>query len=225
MCGLQVSDCNLTLTERDRFYPMGSLFIDRQHHGVGWRIDIEPDDLVQLCGELRIVGQLELARPMRLQAVLAPDALHRTDADTGRFGHRTCRPVRCLARWIGQRAGDDMLLDRSAEWRDARRAGLIAQQASDTISHESLLPTPDCRLAGVGPAHDLRRAAAVCREQDDLRPPNVLLWAVPIRYDHRKLLAIGGAQLDCDPRAHPPDSHSRAAVGIPNRTQPSEFIH
>src|SRR5579864_7209940 len=103
MPGLQVSHCNLTLTERIASTPMGSLFIDRQNHGVGWRIDIEPDDLVQLCGELRIVGQLELARPMRLQTMLAPNALHRTDADTGRFGHRTCRPVRCLARWIAQR--------------------------------------------------------------------------------------------------------------------------
>ena len=74
MPGLQVSDCNLTLTERIASTPMGSLFIDRQHHGVGWRINIEPDDLVQFCGELRIVGQLELARPMRLQAMLAPNA-------------------------------------------------------------------------------------------------------------------------------------------------------
>ena len=53
-----------------------ALFVDRQHDGVGWRVDIEPDDLVQLGGELWIIGQLELARPMRLQAVPAPNALH-----------------------------------------------------------------------------------------------------------------------------------------------------
>ena len=53
-----------------------ALFVDRQHDGVGWWIDIEPDDLVQLGGELWIIGQLKLAHPMRLQAVLAPDALH-----------------------------------------------------------------------------------------------------------------------------------------------------
>jgi hypothetical protein len=35
------------------------------------RLDVEPDDLSQLAGELRIVGQLEQTDPMRLQRVRA----------------------------------------------------------------------------------------------------------------------------------------------------------
>ena len=46
-----------------------ALFVDRQHDGVCGQIDIEPDDVAQFVGETRIVGQLELAHPVRLQAM------------------------------------------------------------------------------------------------------------------------------------------------------------
>src|SRR5262249_46623621 len=95
------------------------------------------------------------------------------------------------------------------------RFGLVAHQAGDTICHEAFLPAPSRRFAGVGAAHDLRRAATICCEQDDLCPPNVLLWAIPIRYDRHKALAIFGIQLDCDTRAHAPDSHSPRCQGNP----------
>ena len=36
---------------------------------------------MHLGGKLRVVGQLELALAVRLQAVAAPDPLHRTDVD------------------------------------------------------------------------------------------------------------------------------------------------
>lgn len=54
-----------------------ALFIDRQHDGMRWWIDVEADDVAQLADEQRIVGQLELSRAVGLQAVPAPDALHR----------------------------------------------------------------------------------------------------------------------------------------------------
>ena len=54
-----------------------ALLIDRQDNGVVGRIDIEADDLMQLGGKLRIVGQLELAHPVRLEAISTPNPLHR----------------------------------------------------------------------------------------------------------------------------------------------------
>jgi hypothetical protein len=36
------------------------------------RIDVEADDLVQFGGKLRIIGQLELANPVRLEAMSTP---------------------------------------------------------------------------------------------------------------------------------------------------------
>ena len=69
------------------------LLIDRQHDGVGWWVDIEADNIADLGGEPRIVGQLVLAHPVRLQAMGSPDALHRTDTDASEPGHRRGLPM------------------------------------------------------------------------------------------------------------------------------------
>ena len=53
-----------------------ALLVNRQHHGVGRRINIEPDDIRQLGGKARIARALEGPQPMRLQFVRPPDALH-----------------------------------------------------------------------------------------------------------------------------------------------------
>ena len=156
--------------------------------------------------------------------MLAPDALHRTDTDAGFLGHRSGGPVRRLARRIVQRAGDHTRLHRRFQRRDARRTGLVAQQAGDPIGHVAFLPAPHCRLAGGGTPHDLCCAAAIRRQQHDLCSPDMLLPAVPIRHDRRELLAIRGSYLDYDPGAHASDPHPKPSTGILNRTQPSDFI-
>lgn len=43
-----------------------ALLVDREHDGVGRRVDIEPDDVAQFGGEGRVGGELELPDPMRL---------------------------------------------------------------------------------------------------------------------------------------------------------------
>ena len=53
-----------------------ALLVNRQHHGVGRRVDIEPDDISQLGGEAWIARAFEGAQPVRLQFVRPPDALH-----------------------------------------------------------------------------------------------------------------------------------------------------
>ena len=50
------------------------------------RVDIKTDHVPQLGDELRVVGELELPHPMRLQPVRAPDALDRRGADAQRVG-------------------------------------------------------------------------------------------------------------------------------------------
>src|SRR5271169_1148799 len=54
-----------------------ALLVETEHDGVGWRIDIKTDDLLELLGELGIVGELERAHPMRLEPVPLPDPPHR----------------------------------------------------------------------------------------------------------------------------------------------------
>ena len=70
-----------------------ALLVDRKHDGVRRRIDIEPDDITQLGDEVGIIGQLELAYPMRLKPVCAPDALDGANADAGCLRHHRSRPV------------------------------------------------------------------------------------------------------------------------------------
>ena len=60
------------------------------------------------------------------------------------------------------------------------------------LLHETLLPAPDASLGLAGPAHDLIRADAFRRQQDDLGSPRVLLRSIAVFDDGLKLLAISG---------------------------------
>src|SRR5262245_10226805 len=72
--------------------------VNAEHDRMGRRIDIEADNVPQLRYKIGVARQLELACPVRLQAVRPPDPLHRTDADPDRFGHHRSGPMRRLAR-------------------------------------------------------------------------------------------------------------------------------
>ena len=202
-----------------------ALFIDRENDSVRRRVHIEPDDVSQLGGKLRVVGQLEQARPVRPQTMSAPDALHRTDADTLEPGHGGGRLVRGLSRRINLGRGDDARRNIGFERRNARRPGLVAQQASDTVRHEAFLPAPDNSLADTGLPHDLGRAATVRCQQHDLSSLAMLLRAVSVRHDRIQLDTIRRTHVDFDTGAHPADSHVSTIAGIRIRTQMSDFIH
>ena len=78
-----------------------ALFVDRQHHRMRRRIDIEPDNVGELGGKAGIARSLERAQPVRLKFVRPPDALHRTHRDADGFGHRPACPVGRLVRRRG----------------------------------------------------------------------------------------------------------------------------
>ena len=61
------------------------LFVDRQHDGVGRRVEVEADHIAQFGDDVGIVRELELPHPMGPKPVCAPDALHQADADSGRL--------------------------------------------------------------------------------------------------------------------------------------------
>jgi hypothetical protein len=48
-----------------------ALLVDGEDVGVSRRMDIEPDDVAQLGAELRIIGKLEMAHSVRLEAMRA----------------------------------------------------------------------------------------------------------------------------------------------------------
>ena len=169
-----------------------------------------------LAAKLRVVGQLELAQPMRLQAVRPPDALHRTDADADRLGHRRRGPVRRLARRRPERERHHALGDLRRQRRDARRARLVAQQPVHALLHEALLPAPDGGLGHAGLPHDLGRAAAFGGQQHDPGAPDVLLRAVAVDGDSEQ--AARGRQAETStmtPVRMPPTCTPTRAGGIP----------
>src|SRR5258705_28963 len=120
---------------------------------------------------------------MTLKTVLAPDALHRRDADADLLGHRRRRPMGRLARRLLQGSSNNRAGDLRAEWRNPRPARLVAQEPVHPFPHEPLLPAPDRVLVNTSLPFDLVRADRGRRQKDDSGPPNILLRAVPIRCD------------------------------------------
>src|ERR1700722_21010678 len=75
-----------------------ALLIYREDDGVGGRIDIETDDVPELLDKLRVLRQFERPDTVRRELVSFQDALHRTQAHSGRLGKFPARPVGALAR-------------------------------------------------------------------------------------------------------------------------------
>jgi len=92
-----------------------AFLVERQHHGVGRRIDIEADNVGKLGRKRRITRPLEGAPPMRLQDAVA------------RCGCRWCaRQMRCTER--GERPVA-LAIARPVQW-VARRGGPVQVSAT-----------------------------------------------------------------------------------------------
>src|SRR6516162_1849948 len=95
-----------------------ALLVDRDDHRVLGRVHVETDDVLDLLGELRIIGALEGANAVRLQPMRHPQALHGAQAHADGFGHGTAGPMGGVARRLGagqvHNLGDDPGRKRSA---------------------------------------------------------------------------------------------------------------
>ena len=169
---------------------------------MGRRINIKPNDVLQLGDKLRIARQLKGPDTVRLKLVRPPDPLNRADADPDLLGHGRCGPMGDFARRLLPGSFHHPIDDRLRQGRNARRSRLIAQQPVDPGLHKPLLPAPDRRLRFSGPSHDLDRAQAIRSHQDDRRPPNMFLRAVPVRHDRRQTRTISRTHVDLDPFSH-----------------------
>ena len=131
------------------------------------------------CG---IVGELEGADAVRLQAVRPPDPLHRGDADAGRLGHRAAGPVGRLAAAARSRSAPPPGRPppgRAAASAAAGSCRAAARRRPASAKRSCQRQTQVLRLAR--PAHDLDGAEPVRRQQHDLGPPDMLLRAVAVR--------------------------------------------
>jgi hypothetical protein len=116
-----------------------ALLVDREHHGVLRRVQVQADDVAHLGDEGGVARHLEALDPVRLQAVLAPDLLDRGLAQAGRPGQGARAPVRGIGRRLAQGLLLPDLLRRHR--RRSPGAGPVAQHHA--VSEEALLPAPD----------------------------------------------------------------------------------
>ena len=133
----------------------------------------------------------------------------------GGLGHGGGRPVRRLAGRVGRwsaRPPGRMTSAPSGGMRDGRVLSRSSPSTPSVMKRSCQRQTHGLGLAG--PAHDLGGAATVRRQQDDPRPPDVLLRAVPVRHDRLQTGTVGGADFDVDSlrmpqtRMHPPQRES-----------------
>ena len=152
---------------------------------MGRRVHVKADDVLDLLGKGRVVGALEGADAVRLQAVGLPEALHRAQGDADGLGHRSAGPVGRLARRL--RAGQRQHLRhgrRGQRWL-AGRPRLVTQQAVHTFFGVAPLPAPDRRPAHPGTARHFGNRQPVRRKNNDPGPLDVLVPAVALA-DHRR---------------------------------------
>ena len=194
------------------------LFVDREDDGMGGRVDIKPDNIAQLVDELRVGGEFELLDPVRLQTMRTPGSCCTELAlMPDGFRHHHSSPVGRLDGRISSGERYDTLGDIRTKGWDARRSGLVAQEASIASLHEAFLPAPHTGLRLAGLAHDLVGADAVRAQQDDLGPPDMLVRRVAIPRERGQTAAVPGLESDGNSGSHAPDSHVSSPSRIPWR--------
>ena len=179
-----------------------ALLVDRDNDGVGRRVHIEADDVLDLLGEGWIGGPLEGADAVGLETGGFPEALHCPQADTGGLGNHAARPMGGLPRRLAAGKRQDLCYGPRGERRLAGLARFVVQKPVNAFLGETLLPAPHRRAAHLGPASHIDGRQPVRRKDDDLRPLNVLLWAVAIADDRRQSRAVLGAKQNTDSLSH-----------------------
>ena len=141
--------------------PGSGSFVDRQHHRVSRRTDVEADDIGHFLGEALIARALEAAHPMRLELMGVPMRRTERQRDGCNFRHRPAGPVRCLGRRFtaGQRHHTRHRL--GGDRRLAGLARLVPQQSIRALLRRSVVAsaTPSGDSPQL-PRHLLRRLAA-----------------------------------------------------------------
>ena len=202
-----------------------ALFVDRQDDGVGGRIDIEPNDVAQFVDEARVVGQLELAHPVRLQTMGAPDALNRTHAEPRRLRHQDAGPMGRFPGRLPEGQRDDAFRRLGAQRLDARGTRLVVEQPIESLFDKALLPAPNAGFRLPGSSHDRVRADAIGGQKHYLTPPDMLLRRVAVLNQSLEPTNIGGRNEDRFSCAHRANSHVEPASGIPSGIQMLGSIH
>ena len=86
-----------------------ALLVHAQHQRLVGRVQVQPHDVAHLLHEVRVGGELEAARQVRLQAEGPPDPVHEVPGNAQLLRQAAHAPVRRLPRAAAQRGLQDRL--------------------------------------------------------------------------------------------------------------------
>jgi len=139
-----------------------------QHQRPFWRVEIHAHDIGQLAVELWVMAELEGAYPVRLQAVLLPDAMDRGRRQANFFGQTPHTPMGRGLRFAQGRADYCLFLRRrDSSWTPSARA---VPQTIQAITRITSPPQTDRPLGNLEPVRQRMDALARCAAQDNPRP-------------------------------------------------------
>jgi hypothetical protein len=158
-----------------------ALLVDRRHHGMGRRVHVEADNVLDLLGEGGAVGLLEGA--VGLEAMGVPEALSRAKRNAGRLGRRPPGPVGRFAGRFRARRRQYPGHRFHRQRRLARPAGLVPEQTLHPRFGEAALPAPHRRPADAGAPRHFGNRQSIRRMKHNPRPLNMLQRPAPITDD------------------------------------------
>ena len=81
-----------------------TFFVDGHHHGMLRRVDVQPDDIAHLAGEIGVSGELKGPETLGLEIVVSPDGLDRFERNPDIAGRpparRSCPIAWCKSRGV-----------------------------------------------------------------------------------------------------------------------------
>jgi hypothetical protein len=197
-----------------------ALFIDAEDQSLVRGIEVEPDDVLHLRGEVPIARNLESLDKMRLQSVSAPDPLNAAAGKSRRRRHAAHTPMGGIPRGLMQRHVHHLLDLLSRERLAARRPGCVLQQPAHPLAHVAAAPTADREDALAHRRRNRHRRQPVSRQQHDPGPPNHLLRRVAVPNQLLQSLTISCADRNPLDLPHPRRfAGSRGFVNRPSGTE------
>ena len=188
-----------------------ALLVDREHHRPLRRRNIQPDHVLQLLDEVRILRELERLDPVRLQAVSLPDPAHALGAQIHMRSQRARAPMRSRTRGrtlLGQ--PNDLGLLLGSDLLRLARAGPVAQQPRESALLVPVQPAHHCRRRHANARADLLVFQTGGRGENDAGALNHPLGCRARTDQALQLSLVSVAQLDCANRHwHTEQSNTR----------------
>src|SRR5487761_214679 len=182
------------------------LLVDAEHEGCGGRIQVQADDVTHLLNELRIIGELEVLDPMRLQTERLPDSVHGHMADLAGRGQAARAPMGGVPRRLLQRHGQHRL-DLFVSDLARRPAARLVEEPGQAALDIARAPFADGVVGDAKFGCNLGAWQAISAAKDDARPSSQAVAGLgalaptkqldSVFVGNRKGSLVGSASLHC----------------------------